>query len=58
MHSLIKIADVKDGIRYFEMTVGKPPKGYSPKIQQDLDLNKDATWHTKKGKGEKLRGND
>ena len=49
-------ADVKDGIRYFEMMVGKPPKGSSPKIQQDLGLNKDATWHTKKSEGKKLRG--
>jgi len=48
-------ASVKDGIRYFEMMVGKPPKGSSPKIQQDLGLNKDATWHTKKGEGKKLR---
>ena len=51
-------ADVKDGIRYFEMMVGKPPKGSSPQIQQDLGLNKDATWHTKKGEGEKLRDGD
>jgi multimeric flavodoxin WrbA len=49
-------ADVKDGFRYFEMMVGKPPKGSSPKIQQELDLNKDATWHTKKSEGKKLRG--
>ena len=51
-------ANVKDGIRYFEMMVGKSPKGSSPKIQDDLGLNKDATWHTKKSEGEKLRGDD
>ena len=50
--------DVKDGIRYFEMMVGKPPKGSSPQIQEYLGLNKDATWHTKKGEGEKLRDDD
>ena len=51
-------ASVKDGIRYFEMMVGKAPKGSSPKIQDDMGLNKDATWHTKKGEGEKLRDDD
>ena len=48
-------ANVQDGIRYFEMMVGKPPKGSSAKAQQQHDLNKDATWHTKKSEGEKLR---
>jgi hypothetical protein len=38
--------------------VGKPPKGSSPQIQQDLNLNKDATLSTKKGEGEKLRNDD
>ncbi len=51
-------ASVQDGIRYFKMMVGKPPKKSSPKIQQELGLNKDATWHTKKGEGEKLRDDD
>ncbi|MDQ2721199.1 MAG: NAD(P)H-dependent oxidoreductase [Bacteroidota bacterium] len=51
-------ANVKDGIRYFEMMVGKAPKGSSPKIQQDFGLNKDATLHTKKGEGKKLRKDD
>ncbi len=51
-------ANVQDGIRYFKMMVGKPPKKSSPKIQQELDLNKDVTWHTKKGEGEKLRDDD
>jgi multimeric flavodoxin WrbA len=48
-------ANVQDGIRYFEMMVGKPPKGSSVETQQKLGLNKDATWHTKKGEGKKLR---
>jgi hypothetical protein len=48
-------ASVEDGVRYFRMMVGKPPKGSSPQIQQELGLNDDATWHTKKGEGEKLR---
>ncbi|MEP6682882.1 MAG: hypothetical protein ABJA35_06465, partial [Parafilimonas sp.] len=48
-------ANVQDGIRYFELMVGKPPKGSSPRKQEELDLNKDATWHPKKGEGEKLR---
>lgn len=38
------------------MMIDKPPKGPSPQIQQDLDLNKDATLHTKKSEGKKLRG--
>ncbi|MGA9648988.1 NAD(P)H-dependent oxidoreductase [Pedobacter sp.] len=52
-----KWANVQDGIRYFKMMVGKAPEGSSPKIQDELDLNKDATWYTKKGEGEKLREN-
>lgn len=51
-------ANVQDGIRYFKMMVGKAPKSSSPKIQDNLGLNKDATWHTKKGEGQKLRDND
>lgn len=33
-------ASVEDGIRYFEMMIGKAPKGSSPKTQEDLGLNK------------------
>jgi hypothetical protein len=51
-------ANVEDGVRYFKMMVGKSPKGSSPSIQEELDLNKDATWHTKKSEGEKLRNDD
>ncbi|WP_229738696.1 NAD(P)H-dependent oxidoreductase [Parapedobacter pyrenivorans] len=50
--------NIKDGIRYVRMMVGKAPKGSSPRIQQDLGLNKGVTWHTKKGEGEKLRRHD
>jgi len=48
-------ANVQDGLRYFKMMVGKAPANSSPKIQDELGLNKDAIWHTKKGEGEKLR---
>ena len=51
-------ANVKDGIRYFKMMTGNASEGSSPQIQEDLHLNKDATWHTKKGEGEKLREDD
>lgn len=51
-------ADVQDGVRYFRMMIGKPPEGSSPQIQEDAGLSKDATWHTKKGEGKKLRAND
>jgi multimeric flavodoxin WrbA len=51
-------ANVEDGIRYFRMMAGKPAKGSSPQLQQDLDLNRDTTWHTKKGEGEKLRDDE
>jgi len=49
------LANVKDGINYFKMMVGKAPESSSPNIQEELGLNKDATWHPKKGEGEKLR---
>ncbi len=45
---------IKD-IRYFEMMIGIQPKKSSPQIQQDLDLNKDATWHNKNAEGKKLK---
>ena len=51
-------ANVKDGIRYFKMMTGNAPEGSSPQIQEDLHLNQDAIWHTKKGEGEKLRKDD
>jgi len=48
-------ANVKDGINYFKMMAGKAPEGSSPDQQEEQGLNKDATWHPKKGEGEKLR---
>jgi hypothetical protein len=48
-------ANIEDGIRYFKMMVGKAPEGSSPRVQEDLGLNKDAIMHTKKGEGKKLR---
>ena len=48
-------ANVQDGIRYFEMMIGKAPQGSSPQVQEELGLNQDATWQTKKGEGEKVR---
>jgi hypothetical protein len=50
------LANLKDGIRYVRMMAGKAPDGSSPGIQEDLNLNKDATWQPKKGEGKKLRG--
>jgi multimeric flavodoxin WrbA len=49
------LANLKDGIRYVRMMVGHAPEGSSPAVQENLDLNKDATWRPKKGEGEKLR---
>jgi hypothetical protein len=51
-------ASMKDGIRYVRMMAGHPPRGSSPRTQQELGLNDDATWHTKKGEGEKLRNDE
>lgn len=47
--------ELKLGWKYFRMMIGKPVKGSSPREQQHLKLNKDATWHPKKNEGEKLR---
>jgi len=48
-------ASIKDGIRYFRMMIGKPPKHSSVYLQEKLNLIDDATSQTKKGEGEKLR---
>ncbi len=42
-------------MRYFPMMVGKAPKDSSPKVQDDLNLNKDATWHILKKSKEKIK---
>jgi hypothetical protein len=48
-------ANIQDGIRYVRMMVGRAPAGSSPKVQDDLGLNQDATLYTRKGEGAKLR---
>jgi hypothetical protein len=48
-------ANIQDGIRYVRMMMGRAPAGSSPKVQEDLGLNQDATWSTRKGEGAKLR---
>ncbi|MEO8449457.1 MAG: NAD(P)H-dependent oxidoreductase [Gemmatimonadota bacterium] len=48
-------ADLETKWRGFRMAVGKPIPGTSPAIQQDLDLNRDATLFYKKSEGEKVR---
>jgi hypothetical protein len=37
------------------MMAGMAPTGSSPAQQQAMGLNDDATFHPKKGEGEKLR---
>jgi hypothetical protein len=37
------------------IVVGLPPSGSSPAKQQELDLNRDVTLHSKESEGEKLR---
>jgi multimeric flavodoxin WrbA len=48
--------NIQDGIRYVRMMIGRAPAGSSPKVQDDLGLNQDATLYTRKGEGDKLRG--
>ncbi len=48
-------ANLRDGIRYFSMMIGKAPEGSSPRVQEELGLNDDAHLGTKKSEGEKLR---
>ena len=48
---------LKMAIRYFKMMVVNHQR-FLPHVQQELDLNKDDTWRTKKGEGEKLRDDD
>jgi len=49
------IADLKDGVRYVRMMFGKSEEGSSPRKQETMGLNDDATWHPKWGEGKKLR---
>ena len=48
-------ADLKLKWREMRMRVGHAPEGSSPALQQELDLNRDATLGAKRGEGEKLR---
>ncbi len=43
-----KIADIKLMWRDLKMRFGKAPEGSSPKIQNDLNINQDATFYPKK----------
>ena len=49
------MADLKDGVRYFKMMVGKAPKNSPARKQQKLGLNEDVTLRPKQGEGKKLR---
>ena len=48
-------ADLKTKWRGLRMALGVPKRGSSPAIQQEENLNRDATLSYKKGEGEKLR---
>jgi len=50
-----KWADAKLKWRELRMKAGVPPAGSSPGVQQQLGINRDATFSPKKGEGEKLR---
>jgi multimeric flavodoxin WrbA len=47
--------DLKLKWREIRMGVGRAPEGSSPRKQEQLGLNQDATLHPKRGEGEKLR---
>lgn len=49
------VNDLKLGWEYFKMMIGRPKKNSSPWFQEKFGLNKDATWHPRKGEGDKLR---
>ena len=48
-------ADLKTKWRGLRLALGVPKRGSSPAIQQEENLNRDATLAYKKGEGEKLR---
>ena len=48
-------ADVKDDVKNFKMIIGKPVEETSPAIQENLNLNKDATLYPRISEGQKLR---
>ena len=49
------VADLKTKWRGMRMALGVPKQKTSPAIQQEQDLNRDATIRYKKGEGEKIR---
>ena len=48
-------ADLKLKWREIRMSTGHAPPGSSPDVQEELDLNRDATLRPKKSEGEKAR---
>ncbi|MGQ0811885.1 MAG: NAD(P)H-dependent oxidoreductase [Nitrospiraceae bacterium] len=51
-----KLADLKLKWRELRLSLGYPPADSSPKRQEQLNLNRDATLTPKRSEGEKLRG--
>jgi NADPH-dependent FMN reductase len=49
------LADIKTKWRGLRMALGIPVRDTSPAIQQELELNRDATLQYKRGEGKKLR---
>jgi len=50
-----KWVDIKLFFRSLLMSIGKAPKGSSPRVQHERGLNQDAALSAKKSEGEKLR---
>lgn len=50
-----RVADWKLKWRELRMSAGLGPRGSSPAVQEQLGLNRDATFSPKSGEGEKLR---
>ncbi|MDQ3340812.1 MAG: NAD(P)H-dependent oxidoreductase [Myxococcota bacterium] len=48
-------ADVKLGWRHALMAIGRAPKGSSPRVQHDTELNDDARIRYRQGEGKKIR---
>jgi hypothetical protein len=48
-------ADLKLKWREIRMSTGHAPPASSPAVQEELDLNRDATLRPKKSEGEKAR---
>ncbi len=48
-------ADIKLGWRHALMAIGRAPKGSSPRVQHDTELNQDAVIRYRRGEGKKVR---